>query len=179
MIIERLPEPLEALLIRDTFTFSEAESILSEVSKVEFSEDDTSVRAPVPEDPRHSQIYASTLDNFFSQNVLEALLDVNQSYCIYTSVNNHKTFINRIEHGNDSPMRQTAGAFTIMTFLWREPKAFEGGTVTLQVSDTAAYEKDIENNMTLIFPSAYYNSISKIVGEGLVVLESFLYIESK
>lgn len=184
MNIERFPEPIDALLITNTFSDRERTNVFNEIKS--FKKDDNGVwLSDVYKDLEMSSINRNTLEVFFGTEVFEPLVNMNSLYGIYGHVNNHSTVVRYYGDRQSSVIHYDAAAFTVKTFLFDEPKGFTGGNVTLQVGGEIAYEMDIQDNMSVIFPSSYYVSLSEvsltdpsIEDSGLFVITSYLFVES-
>ena len=188
MIFERLAEPLDALVIKETFSEKESSNILKEVAPFtnKCQGPDGVWLLDIYKDLEMSSIHNNSMETFFSPEVVESLFHINSMYGLYDSVNNHSTQIKYFGDGQSSLLHYDSAAFTVMTFLFDDPKGFDGGDVTLQIGGDIAYEQNIENNMSLIFPSSYYVGLSKVditekdrENSGLYVISSYLFIESR
>lgn len=188
MIFERLAEPFDALVIKETFSENELSNILNEVHQ--FTEKcqgtDGVWLLDMYKDLEISPIHNNSMETFFSPEVVENLIHTNSMYGIYDSVNNHSTQIRYFGDGQSSLLHYDSAAFTIMTFVFNDPKEFDGGDLTLQIGGDIAYEQKIDNNMTVIFPSSYYLGLSEVSvnnkdvdNNGLYVITSYLFIESR
>jgi hypothetical protein len=188
MIFERLPEPIDALVIKESFNDKELLSIMNEISSfTDKAQDSNGVwLTDVYKDLEMSATHNAVMQNFFTQQVAETLTQVNSLYGIFGAVNNHATQIRYFGHGQILPLHMDEAAITIMTFVFNEPRNFDGGNITLQIGTDIAYEQDIENNLTVIFPSFYNAGLSEIkvdeknvFGSGLYVISSYLFVESR
>lgn len=187
MKIERMPEPIDALVMRDTFSETEKRNILGEVERLIAHSTESEIWLnDVYNELDASSVHRNTMEVFFSSVVVQHLMEVNSLYGTYAHVNNHSTAIRYLGHEQMTGMHFDSSAFTIMTFLHTDPKNFDGGNVTLQVGGDIAYELDIENNMSIIYPSSYYVGLSnveiqdkEIPNSGLYTINSFLFIEAR
>ena len=185
MNIERFPEPIDALIIKNTFSEVERNNIENEIKSFKREQGDGVWISDVYKDLEMSPVNRNMLETFFGPDVFETMVNMNSLYGIYGHVNNHSTIVRYYGDGQSSVIHYDAAAFTIKTFLFDQPKGFTGGNVTLQVGGDIAYESDIENNMSIIFPSSYYVSLSdvsitdkSIKDSGLFVITTYLFIES-
>lgn len=186
MNIERFPEPIDALAFSDTFDEAELSQIMNEIHSFDDKLGDSGLWiSDIYKDMDMSSINRANMKKFFDSNLVESMASVNSLYGIYGHVNNHNTRIKKYDVGQSSIMQYDSAAFTICTFVFDGDKNFSGGDITLQVGGDIAYEKYVENNMTVIFPSSYYFGISEIsVNEGeefsgLYTISSYLFIESR
>lgn len=204
MIFERLPEPFDALVIRNTFSEDQLKNIWKEI--------DFLTRKDVMQDPEHtgsavdengnavkknhgvwiskvfndlesSSLYSNSMRVLLSEDVVESLESLNPLHVMYKSVNDDNMLLSYYENGGGYDMHTDACAYTATTYFFREPKSFSGGEIVFQNGDDA-YEQDIENNMTIIFPSAWWHKVNTVVmdgdsefsGNGRYCLSTFFFI---
>jgi hypothetical protein len=185
VIFERLPEPIDALVIKETFSEAELSNILNELSS--FTDKAKSAEGiwltDIYKDMDMSPTHRNIMQSYFDARVSENLEGMNSAYGLYTMVNHHATQLRYFDDGQSSLLHFDSAVFTAMSFVFDEPKNFDGGSVTLQIGGSVAYEQEIENNMTIIFPSCYYVGISQVdvrdntvFGSGLYTINSYLFI---
>lgn len=187
MFFERLPEPIDALLISDTIDSSVISDVFSEVKAIASNDSGSGVWLNEQyDDPSKSIIHKASFDAVMSNEANDAMFSINSAYGLYSYINNHSTRVKYFGHRQSSMLHFDAAAFTAMTFLYDEPKNFTGGNVTLQIGGETAYEQDVFHNMTLIFPSSYYVGISEVrlenkelVNSGLYMINTYFFIESR
>lgn len=187
MSIERLPDPLDVLVIKDAFNDERTVSIKSEVRNLLRKDEGQGIWiSEAYNDVSLSVVGESVMELMFNDRVVEALENMNSMYGLYRHVNNHSTVIRYYGHEQESLLRSDNAVFTVMTFLCDEPKKFEGGELILQMGSDVAYQQSIENDTTVIFPSSYYVGLSKVEAKseevtdpGLYVVTSYLFIESR
>ena len=186
MIVERFPEPIDALIIKDTFDNNELLQVMNEIHSFDHKINDDGVWiSDVYKDMDMSSINRANMQKFFNAELVASMANMNSLYGIYGHINNHNTQIKKYENGQSSVLHYDAAAFTIITFVFDGEKNFDGGNVVLQVGGDIAYEQDVENNMTIIFPSSYYVGISEISAanqsnfSGLYTITSYLFVESR
>jgi hypothetical protein len=186
MNIERLPEPLDALVIKDTYEIITLSNVRDEARNLMRKDDGTGVwLSDIYKDMEMSPIGRNVVDTLFSEEVVDTLVGMNSLYGMYTHINNHSTIVRYYGHMQESIVREDAAAFTAMTFLRNTTNDFEGGELIIQLGGDIAYEQPIENNMTVIFPSSYYVGITQVKSldhsiddAGLYVISNYLFIES-
>lgn len=184
MIIERFPEPIDAVAITDTFQKPEFEAILDEAKTLLHGDAGAGVWInEAYADIESSAINNSLLNSLLGDEVFGALEETNTMYSLFRNANSHSTLVNYYGNRQSSPMRYDSAAFIAKTFLYSEPKNFTGGNFTLQINADVAYEKDVENNMTVIFPASYYHQVSEVSlndanlgGSGLYVATTYFFI---
>jgi Rps23 Pro-64 3,4-dihydroxylase Tpa1-like proline 4-hydroxylase len=206
MIFERLPEHFDALVIKNTFTEDQLGDIWKEI--------DFLTREDVMQDPEHtgsaldedgnpvkknygvwlkkvfndlesSSIYSNSRNVLFSEDVIESLQSLNPLHVMYKSINDANMLLSYYEGGDGYDMHTDASAYTATTYLFREPRRFSGGEIVFQ-NEGVAYEQDIENNMTIIFPSAWWHKVNTVLmeeddqlsGDGRYCLSTFFFINS-
>ena len=184
MKIDRMPDPIDALVITDTFPKKELDLILNEASNLIKNDDGSGVWLnDIYKDVDVSVINQAFREHLTNDYVADSLEQINSMYGLFHNVNQHSTRINYYGQSQSSPMRYDSAAFIIKTFLHTEPRNFSGGEATLQINGDIAYEKDVENNMTIIFPASYYHQVSEVAlddkeidGSGLFVITTYLFI---
>lgn len=187
MNIERLPEPFDALVIKDTYEIITLSNVRDEAHNLMRKDDGSGVwLSDIYKDEDASPIARNVVNTLFSDEVIQGLVTMNGLYGLYTHVNNHSTIVRYYGHMQESGMREDAAAFTAMTFLRNSPADIEGGELLLQIGGEIAYEHPVENNMTVIFPSSYYAGVTKVGSldheksdAGLYVISTYLFIESR
>jgi hypothetical protein len=188
MNIERLPEPIDALMISDTFDKNDLKNIINEIKSLssKCQQNGELWLSDVYKDLDMSAINTTFMNIFFNNGIIDSLKYINSLYSIYEVVNNHSTRLKYYGEGQSYPLHYDAAAFTVMSFITEDPKNFTGGNLILQVGGDIAYEQEIKNNMTLIFPSSYFSSITEvkindksIEDSGLYEISSYLFIESR
>lgn len=186
MIVERFPEPIDALMIRDTFDEDGLNSVRNELDSFSHAMTPSGVWiADVYKDTSMSSINRLTLESFFDADFVNSITGVNSLYGIYSHINRHSTRIKHYGDGESSAMHHDRAAFTIMTFIFDNEDMVEDVNVTLQIGGETAYEHKISNNMTIIFPSSYYVAVSQVSLKdgaidscGLYEISSYMFIES-
>jgi len=187
MKIERLPEPFDVLVIKDTFSKNEAGQVRNELGTLFQKQEGAGLwLSEMFSDLETSATHMNTVGTFFSQEVSANLMNINNLYGLYSHVNNHSTIIKYYGQGQSSTIHYDSAAFTIMTFMFDEPKKFTGGDLTVQIGGDIAYEQPVENNMSVIFPSSYYVGLTEVditdnsvEQAGLHVITTYLFIESR
>lgn len=179
-----MPEPIDALVITDTFSSAEREEIVSEARSLIGDSFDFNVWInDAFEELDSSLINTHTVASIFTSDIVTSLEGINPAYGLFQNVNTHSTIVNYLGHRQSLPMRYDSAAFIVQSFFYGEDANFDGGSVTLQINAETAYEHDVQDNMTVIFPASYYHQVSEVdvkdasVSEtGLYVITSYLFI---
>lgn len=184
MIIERLPEPIDALVIGDTLTDSELADVLSEAKSLCKRDGGNGVWInEIYKDITSSSAHHSVMNNLFTEDIADALSEMNSSLGLYRNINMHSILVNHYGNSQSLMLREDAAVFIAKTFIFEEPKSFEGGNIILQVNADVAYEQDIQNNMTVLFPASYYHGLSEVSAteesDGLYVITTYMFISGK
>lgn len=206
MIIERLPEPFDALVIRETFTKEQLNEIWKELdflTQKDIMEDPEHTGSAVDEegnpvkknhgiwiekafsDLESSALYSNSMKMLLSEDIVESLQSINPLHVMYKSINDDSMLLSYYENGGGYDMHTDASAYTATTYFFKEPRSFSGGEIVFQNNDEA-YEQDIENNMTIIFPSAWWHQVNTVSmeddqefsGNGRYCLSTFFFINS-
>jgi 2OG-Fe(II) oxygenase superfamily len=115
----------------------------------------------------------------FSRQIVDAFSELSFAYKIINSTNVDKTLISYYENGGYYKPHEDKSLFTAVTWFFKEPKAFTGGD--LYFTDYNV-QVEIENNMSVIFPSFVKHAVDKIIlkdkdliGYGRYAMTQFLY----
>lgn len=184
MNFERMPEPIDALVITDTLSNQDTVEVMAEARTL--LKRDTGEGCwlnDVYKEIDASFINQSVMDTFFTDSVVSQLASINSMYGLFNNVNQHSSVLNYYGDSQGCPTKYDSAAFIIKTFLFDEPKNFTGGNLTLQIGAEVAYERDIENNMSILFPASYYYKVSPvevldkdIPHSGLYTVTTYLFI---
>jgi hypothetical protein len=206
LIFEKISEPFDFLVIKNTFSEDQLFEIWNEIDFINekaLMEDPTMTGSAVDENfqtiknntgawlnkvfenKESSSIHKNCFENFFNEDLINCLESINPLNVIYRSVNNFNTLISYYDDNQEYGMHTDQSAYTINTYLFREPRCFSGGEIVFQNNDFA-YEQQIENNMTIIFPSATWHSVNPVkinnresfLDNGRYCISNFLFINS-
>jgi Rps23 Pro-64 3,4-dihydroxylase Tpa1-like proline 4-hydroxylase len=183
MIIDRFPEPFEAIYIEDTFSSDQLTLIWKELdfitnrnamkhwenSKEKLGEElqtekMNNVFYPFEKyrDPMSiSPITVFSQAQLFNDNMFEFYESINPCHGLYRHQNFYTTFISYYQDSDKYDYHRDNSCYTCLTYLYKEPKSFEGGEITLKVSGVEE-TKEIKNNMSIIFPGVYQHRVSPI-----------------
>ena len=116
----------------------------------------------------------------FSEQIINAFSELSFAYEIIKKTNTDRTLISYYENGGYYKPHEDKSIFTAVTWFFKEPKAFTGGD--LYFTDYKI-QVEIENNMSVIFPSFVKHAVDKIVlkdkslvGYGRYAMTQFSYI---
>lgn len=100
--------------------------------------------------------------NFFDQ-YFDKIFDNHPSWYFKTFQFNYKsTLISYYENGGYYKPHSDVARVTCLTWLFKEPKKFTGGELTLSHENTEITFQ-LNNNVTVIFPGSITHSVSKVV----------------
>jgi hypothetical protein len=115
----------------------------------------------------------------FSEQILNAFAELSFAYEFIKKTDNDKTLISYYENGGYYKPHEDKSLFTAVTWFFKEPKAFTGGDLYFTDYDI---QVEIENNMSVIFPSFIQHAVDKIIlkdknlnGYGRYAMTQFLY----
>ena len=108
-----------------------------------------------------SAILRNTEDVLLSYEMKLKLKEINPFYGILNKVNKHFTLINYYEDSDFYDFHEDESAFSILTFLFKDPRSFSGGNVIFRVSGKE-FEVKVKDNMSVIFPSCYEHKVIPI-----------------
>ena len=183
MIIDKFPEPFEALYIEDTFTEDQISAIWKELefvtnpyamttwqnTKEKLGEDlEVEKRNNVFYPTRQYQNYLliSPMAAFAKQQLCNDYIfsfyeSINPVHQLYRHQNFHNVFVSYYQDADKYDYHRDSCCYTTLTYLYKEPKSFTGGEITLKVNDVEE-TKEIKNNMSIIFPGVYQHKVSPI-----------------
>jgi Rps23 Pro-64 3,4-dihydroxylase Tpa1-like proline 4-hydroxylase len=115
----------------------------------------------------------------FSEEILDHFSKLSFGYEELYHTNDDKTLISYYENGGYYKPHIDNAIYTAITWFFREPKCFTGGDFYFYDYD---YKIEIQNNMTVIFPSFVRHSVSEIIsdetkftGNGRYSMTQFIY----
>jgi hypothetical protein len=116
----------------------------------------------------------------FSKPILDSFSEISFAYEIIKKTNIDRTLISYYDDGGYYGPHEDKSIFTAVTWFFKEPKAFTGGD--FYFSDYNI-QVEIENNMTVIFPSFVKHAVDEIiledknlVGYGRYAMTQFCYV---
>jgi Rps23 Pro-64 3,4-dihydroxylase Tpa1-like proline 4-hydroxylase len=184
MIIEKVRTPGDLLVIKDVFTEKELSSMWNEIDyyydrnffyspelTLSAKNDDGSLKK------RNLSLFVDGLYNqesrslsaileFTEQRLLcaetkDAMEELNPFHGIFKNVNQHSTLLNYYENDDYYDFHADSAVYSILTFLFKEPKAFSGGELIFSIGGSELVI-DVKSNMSVIFPSSYQHKVSQI-----------------
>lgn len=182
MIIEIAPKPFEMLIIKDTFSENELNSIWYELNHLHnvnaFLDPEKTGSARDNDGNLKKQNKAIFLDTVYKQRnfssilplleekvlsieVKEKMLNINPAFGNFASVNSHVTLISYYEESDYYKAHSDLSVFSTLTYIFKEPKNFIGGDIYFYINDKE-FKIAIENNLSIVFPSAYLHEVSPI-----------------
>jgi hypothetical protein len=108
-----------------------------------------------------SPIIRYTANKLFSKQISEEYVKINYMNNFFKSTNGHTTFVSYYEENDFYDFHKDESLYTSLTYLYREPKFFEGGDLLFKVNNSEV-EIKIKNNFSVIFPSFYEHSVSPV-----------------
>jgi hypothetical protein len=95
-------------------------------------------------------------------------------------INYSTSLLSYYEDSEHYPAHRDLSVFTILTWLWREPKSWQGGEICLPEFDLV---HTVENNQSMIFPGSYLHEArapvmtTSLPGQGRYCLAQFGYVK--
>jgi hypothetical protein len=184
MIIERMPEPIDALVITEAFSEETRKAMIEEARSALKKDSGAGVWLnDIYKDIDMSAINQAVVDTVFTEDTFGSMTQINEMYGLFNNVNTHSTMVNYLGHSQSLPMRYDSAAFISQILLFDTPKNFDGGSVTLQVNADSAYEHDVQDNAIIVYPASYYHQVAEvsiknkdIADSGLYVISSYFFI---
>lgn len=181
MIIEKFPNPFEAVLIKNTYSEDELLDIWKELDFLtrknvllppemtasaknvsgEYLKNNKSVFLfQIYQKPEISPIISYT-SKIFSKEVGEFYANINPLHELFFSINQRSLLVNYYENNDFYDFHIDKSVYTSVTYLFKQPKNFSGGNITFKFQGKE-YTQEIENNLSIIFPSSYLHKVDKI-----------------
>jgi Rps23 Pro-64 3,4-dihydroxylase Tpa1-like proline 4-hydroxylase len=115
----------------------------------------------------------------FSKQITDNFSDLSFGYEELNRTNDDRTLISYYENGGYYKPHMDDAIYTAVTWFFREPKHFIGGDFYFCDYN---YKIEIQNNMTVIFPSFVKHSVDEIIlnediftGNGRYCMTQFMY----
>lgn len=108
---------------------------------------------------RHLSDILTSNRKAFNVEILDALSTLSPLICDIKYVNYDTTKIKYYEHNEDYKSHWDTARFTMVTYLYKEPKAFTGGDLCFEDFN---YTIPIENNMMVFFTGCINHTSTKI-----------------
>jgi Rps23 Pro-64 3,4-dihydroxylase Tpa1-like proline 4-hydroxylase len=93
--------------------------------------------------------------------VTDLMYQKNPCHGILVNINKVSPLISYYEDQDHYDFHYDESAYSTLSYLIREPRAFSGGEVTFKVNE-AEVTIPIENNRVILFPSSYPHAVSRI-----------------
>jgi predicted 2-oxoglutarate/Fe(II)-dependent dioxygenase YbiX len=98
-----------------------------------------------------------------SDSLKNQLMNFNSLYRIFRTVNTSSTLLSYYKDGDYYDMHTDVALFTVIVWVFKEPKAFSGGNIVLEsVVDGKELTVECLNNRALIFPSCTPHKVTKV-----------------
>ncbi len=173
MIIERFPEPIEALVVTDRFS-EEDYGVLKFGAKVVVGTSGEVVWLDSDEEGlAESSLNEAAEGLVNSVDIFDAFPSLNKGYMVYQHINKIKSSVSLVTTA-DEGIRIDRSVFTFITFMGDNVD----GSITLQLGADSAYELDISDAMSVVFPSSYYVKVDNRSDSPLYLITSYTYIEA-
>lgn len=119
---------------------------------------------------------------FFSPEISMAVADLGKMYPSYHQINKTGNLLSYYEDTDNYDPHIDQSVFTILTWLYREPKAWAGGELIFSELNA---EIEPNNNRSIIFPSCFTHEVkpvkmqNELIGFGRFVITNFAFITSE
>lgn len=196
MMIQKVIDPFPHLIIEDFYDQEELKLVWRELDFL--TSPNTLVPANIDGSSYLSNALSLSLDGVYKnlnhsnihrvhQKVLSK--DIKDSFAELTPFHNHINSINSLlikvkyyEDGHNYPKHLDNARFTGISYLYKEPKMFEGGDLYFNNFD---YKINIKNNMFILFMGAFHHSVEPIklkqdayiTGNGRYSITTFLNLD--
>jgi len=115
----------------------------------------------------------------FEPEILDIFSNLSFGYKIINKTNFEQTLVSYYENGGYYKPHKDNAIFTAITWFFKEPRKFTGGNFYFTEYD---YKIEIENNLTILFPSFVEHAVDEVklmdnskIGSGRYALSQFLY----
>lgn len=126
-------------------------------------------------------------ENLLLQESKDEFQKANNFFGMMKKANLHFTLVNYYENSDHYDFHDDDCAFTILSYIFKEPKKFSGGNITFKENEDAEeIEIEVRNNMSIVFPSFYQHKVDRVIMEredmnkmlGRFSISQFLYISA-
>jgi hypothetical protein len=114
------------------------------------------------------------------RDLIQNLSELHPCYSLINMINYSTSLLSYYEDSEHYPAHRDLSVFTILTWLWREPKSWQGGEICLPEFDLV---HTVENNQSMIFPGSYLHEArapvmtTSLPGRGRYCLAQFGYVK--
>lgn len=182
MIIEYAPEPFDMLIIKDTFSNNELEKIWAELSHLYHAncflppertggakDDDGNYLKQnsavfldyIYQKRNFSSILPLLQEKLLSNEIKNKLIEKNDIFNNLNAVNQHATLISYYEDSDYYNPHFDASVLSTLTYIFKEPKNFNGGDISFYYKNNK-FTINVENNLSIVFPSGYFHEVSSV-----------------
>ena len=133
-------------------------------------------------DTEHQQpdIRSLTATLWTNREITQALTAINPTLSIWRNLNYSTHLLSYYESGESYPAHRDRSVFTILTWLYKEPKQWQGGEFEL-----TGYQRrfTVQNNQSIIIPGSFLHQADPVSmmtsepGQGRYCLAQFGYVK--
>jgi hypothetical protein len=115
-----------------------------------------------------------------NRDLIKAMTALDPCWSLLNNINYATSLLSYYESGERYPPHRDRSVFTILTWLWREPKSWQGGELRLP---TLGLTHPVGNNQSMIFPgSLLHEALAPVMttdqpGQGRYCLAQFGYVK--
>jgi hypothetical protein len=115
-----------------------------------------------------------------NRQIVKALTGVHPCYGLLNTVNYSTSLLSYYETGESYPAHRDRSVFTVLTWLYREPRQWQGGDLKLTQFGVT---HRVQNNQSMIFPGCYLHEatatqmLTNEPGAGRYCLAQFGYVK--
>lgn len=187
MIIKKINSPGDFLIVNDVFSEQELSIMWNEISYYynrkffyppeltsSAKNDDGSLKKKNisvfldglynQESRSLSGVLEFTEKKLLSAEIKNAMEEINPVHGIFKNANQHSTLLNYYENTDYYDFHADSCAYSVLTYIFKEPKNFSGGEIVFSIGGSEL-TIDIENNMSIVFPSSYQHKVMPVVME--------------
>lgn len=183
MKIDSVGKPFEMLVIQDTFSEQELQKIWVELeylhsvnsfisSNINNSAVDHKGKVLKQNKSLFLDSFYSSRDNstilsllqkkLFSHEVVLRMMSLNPAFNNFKAINKHTTLISYYENSDFYKPHTDSSVFSTLTYIYKEPKSFTGGDISFYFNEEKI-KINIENNLSIMFPSGYLHEVDPVI----------------
>lgn len=117
---------------------------------------------------------------WFKPQLAQALTQIHPCFNLVNTINYSTSLLSYYETGESYPTHRDRSVFTILTWLYKEPKGWTGGELRL---NQFGLTHQVQNNQSVIFPGSYLHEAlatqmtTDQQGQGRYCLAQFGYVK--
>lgn len=120
---------------------------------------------------QHSEIAKTYSSIFNDPKVFEEIYEQSPFFLMFKNVNNTSLLVQKYNNSDEYASHKDEGVFTMVTLLYKEPKAYSGGDFCF-TEFGKTYTVPLSNNQSVIFCSAIEHKVTQVISESNEIEDS-------